>query len=105
MLNLEDLKKISDIVDDRVTKIVNEKVPSIINTLVPPIIDERVPAIIDDKLSDFAVMVQNGFNEIHNILATKADKADITRLENKFERRIERLEDNMRVVKTKLKLS
>jgi len=77
-----------------------------------------ISELIDVKFADFAILMQNEFRAIHEILDTKADKSDIDRLietkadktdilrlENKFEGRIERVEDNMRIVKTTLKLT
>ena len=80
------------------------------------LIREVVGEVVNSELSEFAIMVQNGFREI---METKADKADIdrldnnmirlennmTRIENKFEGRIEKVEDNIRVIKTKLKIA
>ena len=117
MLNQNDIKQISNVIDERVTKIIDERVPNIVYKIiderVPKIIDERVPGIVyktvdnivENRLSDFAIMVQNGFNEIHEILATKADKVDLERLENKFSMRMDKAEDNIRIIKTQLKLS
>jgi len=77
-----------------------------------------ISELVDAKFTDFAILMQNEFRAIHEILETKADKVDtasktdilrlennITRLENKFEGRIEKLEDNIRIVKTTLKLT
>ncbi len=78
-----------------------------------------ISELVDAKFADFAILMQNEFRAIHEILDTKADKTDIdrldnnmirlennmTRIENKFEGRIERVEDNMRIVKTTLKLT
>ena len=77
-----------------------------------------ISELIDAKFADFAILMQNEFRAIDEILETKADKVDtacktdilrlennITRIENKFEGRIERVEDNMRIVKTTLKLT
>jgi hypothetical protein len=77
-----------------------------------------ISELVDAKFADFAILMQNEFRAIHEILdtkadktdidrliETKADKTDILRLENKFEGRIEKVEDNMRIVKTTLKLT
>lgn len=94
MLTAKDLKLIGDLIDTKVNAILDLK--------------------LDERFSEFAILMQNEFRVIHAILETKADKVDletkadktdILRLENKFEGRIERIEDNMRIVKTKLKLS
>ncbi|MFT5180089.1 MAG: hypothetical protein ACI9GH_000408 [Candidatus Paceibacteria bacterium] len=67
---------------------------------------------IDKKFEDFAVLMQSEFSDIHKKLDyldnTKADKSDIARLEGyimRSDRRVDRLEDDMRVVKTKLELA
>jgi len=128
MLTKKDLQLIGEVIDANVPPIVERiidlKVPPIIEKIldsrVPPIveriIDLKVPVIVEKivgiELSDFAAMVQNGFSEINtrfNLmeekLDKKADKADIVRLKNKFESRICKLEDGMRLVKTKLKIA
>lgn len=74
--------------------------------------------LMDKRFEDFAILMQGEFSNIYSILETKADKSDIEkiletkadktdigRLEYKFEGRLERNEDNIRIVKTKLKLS
>jgi len=75
--------------------------------------------LMDKKFENFAILIQQEFRNIHGRidgvesqidgveqkLNEKADKTDITRLEHKFEGRLERAEDDMRLVKTKLKLS
>ena len=87
-----------------------------LNTKDLKLIREIVSEIVNSELSEFAIMVQNGFREI---METKADKSDIERLDkdivrletkidrldNKFEGRIEKTEDNIRVIKTKLKIA
>jgi len=87
-----------------------------LNTKDLKLIREVVSEVVNKELSEFAIMVQNGFREI---METKADKSDIERLDkdivkletkidrldNKYEGRIERVEDNMRLVKTKLKIA
>ncbi|MFZ4388071.1 MAG: hypothetical protein ACOYOI_07905 [Chthoniobacterales bacterium] len=101
--------------------LIGEVVENIINVRVPEIVER----IVEPKFEEFAILMQNEFRAIHEefrvvheefktvhgILATKANKVDtasktdITRLENKFEGRIEKVEDNMRIVKTTLKLT
>jgi len=87
-----------------------------LNTKDLKLIREVVGEVVNSELSEFAIMVQNGFKEI---METKADKTDvekldkdivrletkIDRLDNKFEGRIGKVEDNIRVVKTKLKIA
>jgi len=103
MLTKKDLELIDQNTRKTVTEIILETVPKIVHE------------IVSEELSEFAMMVQNGFREI---METKADKADIatkidierlensmTRIENKFEGRIEKAEDNIRVIKTKLKIA
>jgi hypothetical protein len=87
--------------------------------LIREVVSEVVSEVVNSELSEFAIMVQNGFREI---METKADKADVAtkidierletelgakidRLDNKFEGRIEKAEDNIRVIKTKLKIA
>ena len=98
----------------------------LIGELIDTKIDTKLDLKFDEKFEEFAILMQNKFRAIHEefrsvheefttvheefttvheILETKADKTDITRLENKFEGRIERVEDNMRIVKTTLKLA
>jgi len=61
----------------------------------------------DRKIDDLATMVQNGFMSAReDLLVVKAElKNDISRLENvvmgNYERRLERVEDNVRLLKTK----
>ena len=113
MLNQNDIEQISKVIDERVTRIVDERVTRIVDERVVKIIDERVPSIVyktvdnivENRLSDFAIMVQGGFNEIHKILATKADKIDLERLENKFSMKMDNTADSIRIIKTQLKLS
>lgn len=105
MLNQNDIKQISNVIDERVTRIVDERVVKIIDERVPNIVYKTVDEIVENRLSDFAIMVQSGFNEIHEILATKADKVDLERLENKFSIRMDIAEENIRIIKTQLKLS
>lgn len=87
-----------------------ELIGEVINQTVPTIVER----IVEPKFEEFAILIQNEFRVIHSILETKADKADletkadktdILRLENKFEGRIERIEDDIRIVKTKLKIA
>lgn len=74
---------------------------------------------VDRKIDELAVLVQSGFKEI---IETKADKRDLEETDKKIEkidyrldvieyklvggqgRRIERLEDDIRIVKTKIGL-
>lgn len=87
--------------------------------LIEGIVKKIVHEVVNSELSEFAIMVQNGFREI---METKADKADVAtkidienlesrlgakidRLDNKFEGRIEKTEDNIRIIKTKLKIA
>ena len=111
MLTKNDLKEIANIINitvpDIVKKIINETVPQIVENIVEP------------KFEEFAIMMKNRFDEvdekfeeIEEKMDNKADKADIYRLENKitglenrFENRVCRNEDNIRIIKTKLKLS
>jgi hypothetical protein len=97
--------------------LIGEVVENVVNVRVPEIVER----IVEPKFEEFAILMQNEFRAIHEefrtvygILETKAnkadlenkaDKTDILRLENKFEGRIERIEDNVRVVKTTLKLT
>lgn len=94
--------------------------------LIGELIDTKIDTKFDQKFDKFAILMQNEFRaiheefkdaheefkgiheeleDIHEILATKADKTDIVRLENKFEGRIEKVENNMMIVKTTLKLT
>jgi len=78
------------------------------------LINQNTFKIITEEFSNFAILMQNEFKVIHAILETKADKidletkadkTDIIRLENKLEGRIEKAEDNIRIIKTKLKIA
>ena len=86
--------------------------------LIGELIDTKIDIKLDEKFEGFAILMQNEFRAIHEefrtvheTLETKANKVDtasktdITRLENKFEGRIEKIEDNMRIVKTTLKIT
>jgi len=96
MLTKNDLKLIGGVVE----KIIHETVPQIVENIVEP------------KFEEFAIMMKNRFDEVDEALDQKADRADIIRLENKitslenrFENRLCRNEDNIRIVKTKLKIA
>lgn len=61
---------------------------------------------IENILENFAISVKNQFDVVEQKLDTKADKKDIAKLERFFtghENRLLRIEDNMQVVRTKLK--
>ena len=122
MLTKKDLELIGEVVNKSIDlkvppivhRIVSEVVPPIVyrivNEVVPPIVHE----LMDAEFGEFAILMQREFAIIHKILETKADKADtasktdIIRLEGRFgghENRICLLEDNTRLIKTKLKMS
>ena len=120
MLTKKDLELIGEVVNKSIDlkvppivhKIVSEVVPPIVyrivNEVVPPIVHEIVHEILDIEFGEFAILMQTEFNNIYKILETKADKTDIIRLEGRFgghENRICLLEDNNRLIKTKLKIS
>jgi hypothetical protein len=119
MLNTKDLELIGEVINKTVPPIVHKIVHEVVNEVVPKMVRGIVHEVVNAELSEFAIMVQNGFREI---METKADKADVAtkidienlesrlgakidRLDNKFEGRIEKVEDNIRVIKTKLKIA
>jgi hypothetical protein len=55
---------------------------------------------VDKKFDEIDVRLNNIDVRLNNIEGTMATKDDILRIENRFERRIEILEDDVRVLKT-----
>jgi hypothetical protein len=108
MLTKKDLELIGEVVNKSIDLKVPPIVHKIVSEVVPPIVHEIVHEILDIEFGEFAILMQTEFNNIYKILETKADKTDIIRLEGRFgghENRICLLEDNNRLIKTKLKIS
>ena len=120
MLTIKDLKLIGELLDKRFfgfSKEVDGKFISFEEKFNNKFISFNEH--VDAKFDEFAILMQQEFRHIHgridNVeekLDEKADKTDITRLENnlirienKFDARIDRADDNIRIIKTKLKLS
>lgn len=93
------------------------------------IFDKKFDEKFDKRFSEMAIMIQNGFEEVYKRLDTKVDKEDfyslkeevhdlkgevfalkydLGGLENRLidgpNRRLDRVEDDVRIIKTKLSL-
>jgi tetrahydromethanopterin S-methyltransferase subunit G len=83
---------------------------------------QQIEELMDKKFNSFAIIINNSFNDIYKKfdevgkrfdrieleLSKKADKEDIIRLEGRlfgYSNRLDKLEDDMRIVKTELKLN
>ena len=112
MLTKQDLKEIVNIINETVPAIINATVPNIVRKIINETVPQIVENIVEPKFEEFAIMMKNRFDEvdekfeeIEEKIDQKADKNDILRLENRFENRLCLTEDNIRIVKTKLKIS
>lgn len=82
-------------------------------------IDKKLDQKLDEKLGEFAILMKQSFDKVFAILDTKADKKDVDerfdRLEYRMDtleykivggqsRRLEKVEDDVRIIKSKLKI-
>ncbi|MDA8611338.1 hypothetical protein N9L18_00540 [Candidatus Pacebacteria bacterium] len=101
MLTNKDLKQVGDLLDEKLEQKLEQK------------LDEKLDEKFDEKLGKFAIILKSNFDRIENRFDSLENRFTI--LENKFDkltfivnqnhdRRIESLEDNMRIVKSRLSI-
>lgn len=123
MLTKQDLKEIVNIINQTMPVIINTTVPNIVREIINETVPQIVENIVEPKFEEFAMIMKNRFDEVDEALDKKADKTDIDSLDNNMIRlennmiRLEnkitgienksegRIENNIPIVKTKLKLS
>ena len=109
ILTNKDLRQIGDIFDEKINSTLDKKLDEKLDYKLEKLeerLENKLENKFDEKLGSFAIILKEHFDRIDNRfdrLENKFDKLSFTVNQN-HDRRIEILEDNMRVINNKLSI-